>query len=171
MVEGRACRATLFQTDLGLAQKQLRILEQNHPHPGPLPSDGRGRIVLRRLAYPTALEAASDRSGCSLSLRTGEGQGEGRFVGITPPSGTCFCTNPYLVPGSNPYSAVGGLPPQETCSLGCSSAALKTVGLSRPRLRNLFQLRQPFFKIRPDHLIHHQPKVTIDRVATQIAFV
>src|SRR5882724_3774758 len=31
-------------------------------------------------SYPTALEAASDGSGCSLSRRTGEGQGEGRFV-------------------------------------------------------------------------------------------
>src|SRR5205809_7472693 len=92
MVEGRACRATLFQTDLGLAQKQLRILEQNHPHPGPLPSDGRGRIVLRRSAYPTALR---DGSGCSLSRRTGEGQGEGRFVVITPPVRYLFLHKPY----------------------------------------------------------------------------
>src|SRR5205809_339944 len=66
-------------------QKQLRILRHTHPHPGPLPSDGRGRIVLRRSAYPTALETARDGSGCSLSRRTGEGQGEGRFVGNTPP--------------------------------------------------------------------------------------
>ena len=40
--------------------------------------------VLRPSAYPTALEAARGRSGCSLSRRTGEGQGEGRFFGNTP---------------------------------------------------------------------------------------
>jgi hypothetical protein len=34
-------------------------------------SDGRGRIVLRWFAYPTALEAARDGSGCSLSRQTG----------------------------------------------------------------------------------------------------
>src|SRR6266545_6586348 len=39
---------------LGLVQKQLPILRHTHPHPGPLPSDGRGRIVLHRSAYPTA---------------------------------------------------------------------------------------------------------------------
>src|SRR6185503_955287 len=55
-----------------------------HPLPGLLPSDGRGRIVLRRPAYPTASEATSDGSGCSLSRWTGEGQGEGRFVGEMP---------------------------------------------------------------------------------------
>src|SRR6266566_1724263 len=37
---------------LGLVQKQLRIWGHTHPHLGPLPSDGRGRIVLRRPAYP-----------------------------------------------------------------------------------------------------------------------
>src|SRR6266511_6025136 len=65
--------------------------------PGPLPlasakppaqpgSDGRGRIVLRRSAYPTALDAARDGTGCSFSRRTGEGQGEGRLVRNTPPA-------------------------------------------------------------------------------------
>src|SRR5882724_1574049 len=39
--------------------------------PGPLRSDGRGRIVLRRSAYPTALEVGRDGAGCSLSRRTG----------------------------------------------------------------------------------------------------
>src|SRR6266487_4148475 len=64
-------------------------------YPGPLLSDGRGRIVLRRSAYPTALEVARDGSGCSLSRRTGEGHlpaataaaqagGEGRFVRNAP---------------------------------------------------------------------------------------
>src|SRR5438093_8151949 len=38
-------------------------------------------MVLRRPGFPTALEAAGDESGCSLSRQTGEGQGEGRFVG------------------------------------------------------------------------------------------
>src|SRR5436309_5100444 len=42
-------------------------------------------IRLRQPAYPTALEAASDGAAGSLSRRTGEGQGEGRFVGNTPP--------------------------------------------------------------------------------------
>ena len=67
--------------------------------PGPLPSDGRGRIVLRRSGYPTALEAARDGSGCSLSRRTGEGQGEGRFVRNTPRVRHLFCTNPSSVAG------------------------------------------------------------------------
>ena len=49
--------------------KKLGIVRQNHPHPGPLPSDGRGRIVLRRSAYPTTSKAARDGSGCSLSRR------------------------------------------------------------------------------------------------------
>ena len=35
-------------------QKPLGILGHTHPHPGPLPSDGRGRIVVRRSAYPTS---------------------------------------------------------------------------------------------------------------------
>jgi len=66
-------------------QKQLRILGHTHLHPGPLSSYGRGRIVLRRPAYPTASEAARDGAACSLSRRTGEGQGEGRLVRNTPP--------------------------------------------------------------------------------------
>jgi hypothetical protein len=61
---------------------------------GPLPSDGRGRIELRRAAYPTALETARDGSGCSLSRRTGEGQGEGRFVRITRPVWHLFLHEP-----------------------------------------------------------------------------
>src|SRR6185503_6279330 len=79
----RAPMPTTWGCNLGLVQKQLPILRHTHPHPGPIPSDGRGRIVPRRSAYPTALEAARDGSGCSLSRRTGEGQGEGRFVGNT----------------------------------------------------------------------------------------
>src|SRR5206468_11391834 len=55
-------------------------------HPGPLPSDGRGRIVLRRSAYPTALETARDGSGCSLSRRTGYlFSGSGCRAATTPP--------------------------------------------------------------------------------------
>jgi len=41
-------------------------------------------MVLSRLAHPADMEAATDGSGCSLSRRTGEGQGEGHFVRITP---------------------------------------------------------------------------------------
>src|SRR5213593_1789473 len=52
-------------------QEQIQNWEHTRPHPGPLPSDGRGRIVLRRSAYPTAVEVARDGSGCSLSRRTG----------------------------------------------------------------------------------------------------
>jgi hypothetical protein len=52
-------------------QKQLQILGRTHPHLGPLPSDGRGRIVLRRSAYPTALETAREGSDCSRSRQTG----------------------------------------------------------------------------------------------------
>src|SRR5947208_1621939 len=77
-------------------QKRLWNLGQTHHHPGPLPSDGRGRIVLRRSAFPTALEAARDGSGCSLSRRTGEGQGEGRFVGDTPPVPQLFLHKPLV---------------------------------------------------------------------------
>src|SRR5213078_3268802 len=65
---------------LRLVQKQLRILVHPHPHPGPLPSDGRGRIVPRQSPCPADLEAARDGSGCSLSRRTGKGQGEGRLA-------------------------------------------------------------------------------------------
>ena len=46
----------------------------------------------RATADPTALETANDGFGCSLSRRTGEGQGEGQFVRTTPLFGTCFCT-------------------------------------------------------------------------------
>src|SRR5439155_13567223 len=77
--------------------KKLGIFGQIRPHPGPLPSDGRGRIVLRRSAFPTALEAARDGSGCSLSRRTGEGQGEGRSVGDTPPVRHLFLHKPLVV--------------------------------------------------------------------------
>src|SRR6266568_526239 len=63
-------------------------------HPGPLPSNGRGRIVLSPSAYPTALEAARDPSGCSLSRQTGEGQGEGRFVRNALPIRQLFLHKP-----------------------------------------------------------------------------
>src|SRR5438552_17905557 len=55
------------------------LLNSTAVHPGPLPSDGRGRIVPRATADPTSLDTANDGSGCSLSGWTGEGQGEGLF--------------------------------------------------------------------------------------------
>src|SRR5437667_11544446 len=79
--------AMRHELNLGLVQKQFPILTYTHPHPGPLPSDGRGRIVRRPSADPTALGAADDpdiRCRGSLSRRTGEGQGEGRFVSTAP---------------------------------------------------------------------------------------
>jgi hypothetical protein len=67
--------------------------------PGPLPSDGSGRIVRCRSVYPIALEGARDAARCSLSRRTGEGQGEGLFVRNTPPVRHLFLHEP-LVPRS-----------------------------------------------------------------------
>src|SRR5580765_6329849 len=74
--------------------KRMSKPETRNPHPGPLPSDGRGRIVPRAAADPTALETANNGSGCSLSRRTGEGQGEGRFVPTGLLSGSYFCASP-----------------------------------------------------------------------------
>src|ERR1035437_738250 len=56
-----------------------------YPHPCPLPSDGRGRIVSRRPTnQATGLAGRSnnkteDADGCPLSRRTGEGQGEDKL--------------------------------------------------------------------------------------------
>src|SRR5436190_20967512 len=61
---------------LGTSAKTTGNLGKTYPHPGPLPSDGRGRMVHCRQACPTAFDAPRDSSGCSLSRRTGEG----RFV-------------------------------------------------------------------------------------------
>jgi len=91
-IHGEVCVAHPTFSSVGLVQKQLRILRLTHPHPGPLPSDGRGRIVLRRSAYPTSLEAARDGSGCSLSRRTGEGQG--RIVRNAHPGRQVFLHKP-----------------------------------------------------------------------------
>src|SRR6266511_995388 len=69
----------------GTPQRGVPTLAKHTP-------DGRGGIVLRRSAYPTALEAAIHGSGCSLSRRTGEGQGH--FVGNTPPVRHLFLHKP-----------------------------------------------------------------------------
>ena len=47
-----------------------------------------------QLAYPAVVEGARDGSGCSLSRRTGEGQGEGHVVRITPPVRHLFLLRP-----------------------------------------------------------------------------
>src|SRR6185369_10679923 len=102
----------------GWCKNKFRILRHSYAHPacadeaasarrrpGPLPlasakppaqpgSDGRGRMVLSPSADPTALETANDRSGCSLSRRTGEGQGEGGFVLIALPGRQLFLHKP-----------------------------------------------------------------------------
>ena len=54
----------------------------------------RERIVLCQSSYPTTLAAARDGSGCSLSRRTGEGQGEGCFDRNTRPVGHLFLHKP-----------------------------------------------------------------------------
>ncbi len=81
--EARALPSPLHRYGLGLVQKQIQVFERTCPHPGPLPSDGRGRDVVRWSVSPSALRSASDRLSGSLSRRTGEGQGEGCFVRIT----------------------------------------------------------------------------------------
>jgi len=56
---------------------------QRNPHPGPLPSDGRGRIVRRLMQNPATGFAGwscgkmEPAAGCPLSHPMGEGQGEG----------------------------------------------------------------------------------------------
>jgi hypothetical protein len=82
-----------------------------HSHPGALPSDGRGRIVFRRLAYPTALEAASDGSGCSLSRRTG-------YV-FTVAAGIL----PAVEPGIHPPQCDGGFGPAADCCLSLAPSS------------------------------------------------
>src|SRR3989442_13140014 len=80
--------------DSGLVQKKLRVCGHSHPHSGPLQSTGRGRIVLRRSAYPSVLVAVRDGSDYSLSRRTGEGQGEVSFVRNSPPVRQLFLQKP-----------------------------------------------------------------------------
>jgi hypothetical protein len=59
------------------------IVLNDYPHPGPLPSDGRGRIVVRFLEIScvgvcrTIIREPEIGNRCSLSHRMGEGQGEG----------------------------------------------------------------------------------------------
>ena len=50
-------------------------------------------IVFSRPAYPIAIEGARDGSGCSLSRRTGEGQGEGIWFELRFLSDIWFCAN------------------------------------------------------------------------------
>jgi len=78
----------------GEVEERTHFGASPRPHRGPLPSDGRRRIVLRWSAHPTAVESARDGSGCSLSRRTGEGQGEGHFIRNTPPGRHLFLHKP-----------------------------------------------------------------------------
>src|SRR5262249_27055710 len=55
-------------------------LKSQNPHPGPLPSDGRGRIEGRVRNCGRPLNRPSRFAGCSLSRRMGEGQGEGSLA-------------------------------------------------------------------------------------------
>jgi hypothetical protein len=55
-------------------------LHKTHPHPGPLPSDGRGGFPVAALEYsanPSAHGAREPECDNSLSHRMGEGRGEG----------------------------------------------------------------------------------------------
>ena len=63
------------------------------PRPSPIGWERENRAP-RQLAYPAVVEGARDGSGCSLSRRTGEGQGEGHFVRYTPPVRHLFLHRP-----------------------------------------------------------------------------
>src|SRR5438045_3929515 len=63
------------------------------PRPSPIGWERENRVP-RQLAYPAVVEGARDESGCSLSRRTGEGQGEGHFVRNTPPVRHLFLHRP-----------------------------------------------------------------------------
>src|SRR5881628_1772587 len=65
------------------------------PHSVSPQSSRRRRILARRSANPTVLEVGPDGSGCSLSRRTGEGQGEGWFVPNTTLARELCLHGPY----------------------------------------------------------------------------
>jgi len=73
---------------LPLASAEPPAFAVRHRRPAQPGSDGRGRIVPRATAYPTALETTNDGAGCSLSRRTGEGQGQ--LVRTPPPTRHLF---------------------------------------------------------------------------------
>src|SRR6266545_4174815 len=87
--------------------KTTSDFENYSPSPRPSPIGWERENRPPSAAYPTALERARDRSGCSLSRRTGEGQGEGHFVRNTPPFGRRF----FLAQTSllAPYRPVEGM--------------------------------------------------------------
>src|SRR5262245_48092668 len=68
---------TTIHADLPVALLKPFELKRQNPHPGPLPSDGRGRTEgrVRRFGQPS--DSRSGLASCSLSHRIGEGQGEG----------------------------------------------------------------------------------------------
>src|SRR6266704_5724684 len=71
--------------DVRTRAKTTSDLGANSPSPRPSPIGWERENRPPSAAYPTTLEAADDASGCSLSRRTGEGQGEGRFIRNMPP--------------------------------------------------------------------------------------
>src|SRR6266487_1965868 len=59
---------------------QEAYIDQNNPHPDPLPSDGRGNSQTCRRHFPKRLKTPTDGGRFSLSHPMGEGRGEGDCV-------------------------------------------------------------------------------------------
>jgi len=68
-----ACLRACVKTSDGLEV----YIEQNDPHPDPLPSDGRGNSQTRLSRLPKRLDTTTDGARFSLSHPMGEGRGEG----------------------------------------------------------------------------------------------
>ena len=68
-----ACLRACVKTSDGLEV----YIEQNDPHPDPLPSDGRGNSQTRLSRLPKRLDTTTDGARFSLSHPLGEGRGEG----------------------------------------------------------------------------------------------
>jgi len=66
--------------EAGARARATSHIETSSPSPRPSPIGWERENGPPSSRDPIALEIARDGSGCSLSCRTGEGQGEGRFV-------------------------------------------------------------------------------------------